>query len=220
MRAADPPAQKEPPPPPFQPTPGAPDFGNLPSGEAGLARVREVMGDCQRCGLCQGRRSLVFGVGDPEADLLICGEGPGEREDREGVPCVGPAGQMLDRMLENVLGLAREQVYILNVVKCRPPGNRTPLPEEIAACAPFLEAQIQAIQPKIILSLGRPATQTLLKTGRGIKAMRGQWQRLGDLPVMPTFHPAYLLRQARDKRLTFEDLKAVRQRYDELGGRR
>jgi DNA polymerase len=127
---------------------------------------------------------------------------------------------MLDRMLQHVLGLSREQVYILNVVKCRPPGNRTPLPEEIAACRPFLDAQIRVIRPKVILCLGRPATQTLLRTGRGIKSMRGRWQQLGEIPVMPTFHPAYLLRQPRDKGLTFADLKAVRQRYDQLGGRR
>ncbi len=198
----------------------APDFGVVPPGAKGLAHVQEVLGDCTRCGLCKSRRTLVFGVGDPDADLLICGEGPGANEDRQGVPFVGPAGQMLDKMLEHVLGLEREQVYILNVVKCRPPGNRTPLPEEIAACRPFLDAQIAAIQPKVILSLGRPATQTLLKTGRGIKSMRGTWQRLGDVPVMPTFHPAYLLRQAQDKRLTFQDLKELRQRYDALGGRR
>jgi len=179
-----------------------------------------VLGDCERCGLCRSRRTIVFGVGDPDADLVICGEGPGAQEDRQGVPFVGPAGQMLYKMLEHVLGLQRDQVYIVNVVKCRPPGNRTPLPEEIAACRPFLDAQLEAVRPKVILSLGRPATQTLLRTGRGIKSLRGKWQQLGDVPVMPTFHPAYLLRQAQDKRLTFSDLKSLRDRYDALGGRR
>jgi DNA polymerase len=179
-----------------------------------------VLGDCQRCGLCHKRRTLVFGAGNPAADLLICGEGPGAQEDRQGVPLVGPAGQMLDKMLEHVLELSREQVYIVNVVKCMPPGNRPPLPEEIAACRPFLEAQIQAVRPKVILSLGHSATQTLLRTGRGIKSLRGTWQSLGEVPVMPTFDPAYLLRQDQDKRHTFADLKALRQRYDQLGGRR
>ena len=189
-------------------------------GPEGMAAIREILGDCGRCALCRARKNVVFGVGDPEADLLICGEGPGAREDALGEPFVGPAGQMLDRMLEHVLGLARTEVYIVNVVKCRPPGNRTPLPEEIAACRPFLDAQIAAVRPKVILSLGRPATQTLLRTGRGIKSLRGRWQLLDGVPVMPTFHPAYLLRQAQDKRLTFQDLKDLRERYDELGGRR
>lgn len=197
-----------------------PDLSGLPAGQAGLGRVQEILGDCERCGLCRSRRTIVFGSGDPTADLVIVGEGPGAQEDRQGVPFVGPAGQMLDKMLQHVLGLSREQVYILNVVKCRPPGNRTPLPEEIAACRPFLDAQLLAVRPKVILALGRPATQTLLRTGRGIKSLRGTWQSLGDTPVMPTFHPAYLLRQDEDKRLTFADLKALRQRYDALGGRR
>jgi uracil-DNA glycosylase len=197
-----------------------PDFGELLPGAAGLTAIQEVLGDCQRCGLCRARRTIVFGVGDPDADLVVCGEGPGPLDDRQGVPFVGPAGQMLDKMLQHVLGLKREQVYLVNVVKCRPPDNRAPLPEEIAACRPFLDAQLQVLRPKVILSLGRPATQTLLRTGRGIKSLRGIWQQLGDVPVMPTFHPAYLLRQDQDKRLTFADLKAVRLRYDELGGRR
>ena len=163
----------------------------------------------------------MFGIGDPSADLVIVGEGPGAKEDEQGVPFIGPAGQMLDRMLQHVLGLRREQVYILNVVKCRPPRNRTPQPDEIAACRPFLIKQLEAIEPRVVLAMGRPATQTLLDTQRGIKAMRGRWQLWrGATPLMPTFHPAYLLRQPQDKRLTFEDLKAVRVRYDELGGHR
>jgi len=216
----DPGPKRAPAPPARGGRPESPDFGELAPGASGLTAIQRVLGDCQRCGLCRARRTIVFGVGDPDADLVICGEGPGAQEDRQGVPFVGPAGQMLDKMLQHVLGLKREQVYIVNVVKCRPPGNRTPLPEEIAACRPFLDAQLQVLRPKVILSLGRPATQTLLRTGRGIKSLRGKWQQLGDVPVMPTFHPAYLLRQAQDKRLTFADLKALRVRYDALGGRR
>jgi DNA polymerase len=127
---------------------------------------------------------------------------------------------MLEDMLEHVLGLHRDQVYITNVVKCRPPSNRTPLPEEIDTCRTFLEQQVQAVSPKVILSLGRPATQTLLGTSRGIKSLRGKWSAFQGIPLLPTFHPAYLLRQAQDKHLVFGDLKALRKRYDDLGGLR
>ena len=221
-------APRRPPAPPASPRPPTADhtdawaaLGQSEPQRNDLTAVRQALGDCKRCRLCESRSRIVFGVGDPHADLVVVGEGPGANEDREGVPFVGPAGQMLDRMLVHVLGLKREQVYILNVVKCRPPRNRTPQPDEIAACRPFLLQQLEAIQPKVILAMGRPATQTLMETQRGIKAMRGRWQRYrGGTPLMPTFHPAYLLRQPQDKRLTFEDLKAVRLRYDELGGRR
>ncbi len=185
-----------------------------------LLAVRRRLGECQRCRLSQGRDQLVFGMGAPDADLLILGEGPGEREDQAGLPFVGPAGEMLDKMLQHVLGLSRSQVYILNVVKCRPPGNRDPRPDEISACRPVYEAQIAAIQPKLILTLGSPAVKTLLATSTGITRLRGSWQRWRDIPVMPTFHPAYLLRKPEDKRFTFNDLKILRVRYDELGGRR
>jgi DNA polymerase len=151
---------------------------------------------------------------------MIVGEAPGGQEDRVGLPFVGPAGRMLEDMLEHVLGLHRDQVYITNVVKCRPPSNRTPLPEEIDTCKSFLGQQVQAVAPKVILALGRPATQTLLDTPRGIKSLRGTWGSFQGIPVLPTFHPAYLLRQAQDKRLVFEDLKALRKRYDDLGGLR
>ncbi len=185
-----------------------------------LSRVQRDLGDCQRCGLARGRKKIVFGVGSPEADLVVVGEAPGYHEDQQGEPFVGPAGQMLDRMLENVLGLPRDQVYILNVVKCRPPKNRNPLPDEVDACRPFLEAQLDAIRPKVMLVLGSVAFRTLFDTDRGIKANRGRWRDYRDIPTLPTFHPAYLLRQPQDKRLTFEDLKALRRRYDDLGGRR
>lgn len=196
------------------------------SGAAAMRGVREDLGDCRRCGLCRGRRNIVFGVGDPSADLVVIGEGPGEQEDLRGEPFVGPAGQMLDKMLENVLGLPRNKVYILNVVKCRPPGNRDPKPEEVAACRPFMDAQIRALQPKVGLVLGSVAFKTLFQTNQGIMRNRGRWKPWNDpaselsFPVMPTFHPAYLLRTPAEKRKTFEDLKELRARYDGLSGRR
>lgn len=189
-------------------------------GSAALQQIRGDLGDCRRCGLCEGRNQIVFGVGDPEADLMVIGEGPGQEEDLSGEPFVGPAGQMLDRMLSNVLGLQRSQVYIANIVKCRPPGNRNPEPDEIAACKPFLERQIAAIQPRLILVLGSVAFKALFEVEVGIKASRGRWREWRGIPVMPTFHPAYLLRSPDEKKWTFEDLKVVRGRYDELGGRR
>jgi DNA polymerase len=189
------------------------------SGAETTHQVREALGACTRCGLARTRTHLVFGVGDPQADLLILGEAPGFHEDQRGEPFVGEAGQMLDRMLLGVLGLERSEVYICNVVKCRPPDNRDPAPEEIAACSPFLRRQILAVRPKVILIVGRVAMEALLGL-TGIKRHRGQWQSWEGIPVLPTFHPAYLLRQADDKRLAFEDLKALSRRYDAVGGRR
>lgn len=185
-----------------------------------LARIRTDLGDCRRCGLCQNRRHIVFGTGAENADLIVIGEAPGYHEDQQGEPFVGPAGQMLDRMLENVLGLKRSEVYIANVVKCRPPKNRNPLPDEVAACRPFLEAQFRAVQPKLALVLGSVALKTIFDTNVGIMRSRGIWREWQGVPVMPTLHPAYLLRNAADKRLTFQDLKVVRARYDSEGGRR
>lgn len=187
---------------------------------ARLAKVREDLGDCRRCNLAKGRKQIVFGVGSPEADLVVVGEAPGFHEDQQGEPFVGPAGQMLDRMLDNVLELSRSQVYILNVVKCRPPKNRNPLPDEVSACHPFLMGQIEAIRPRVLLVLGSVAFRAVFDTPQGITRGRGRWRDLAGIPAMATFHPAYLLRNPNDKRLTFEDLKAVRRRYDELGGRR
>lgn len=191
-----------------------------PNAHAELERVRAELGVCTRCALHKGRNQIVFGVGDPDADLVVVGEAPGGEEDRRGEPFVGPAGQMLDKMLENVIGLPREAVYILNVVKCRPPRNRDPKPEEVAACRPFLNGQLQVLQPKVMLVLGAVALRTLWGISAGIRRNRGTWRVYEGTPVMPTFHPAYLLRTPGDKRLTFEDLKALRRRYDELGGRR
>ncbi len=190
------------------------------TGADGLAAVRADLGDCQRCGLCEGRKNIVFGVGTAEADLVIVGEGPGHDEDLTGEPFVGAAGQMLDKMLEKVLGLQRSQVYILNVVKCRPPGNRNPTPDEMAACMPFMERQLLASRPKLVLVLGSVALKALLGTTAGIMKSRGMWHEWSGIPVMPTFHPAYLLRNPDDKRKTMDDLLQLRARYDQMGGRR
>lgn len=190
------------------------------TGEAGLKRVRADLGDCRRCKLCTDRTHIVFGVGSGGADLMVIGEAPGFHEDRQGEPFVGKAGQMLDRMLENVIGLERSETYITNIVKCRPPGNRNPLPDEVDACRPFLDRQIRAIEPKVMLVLGTVAFKTLFETRQGIMRNRGIWKEYDGVPVMPTLHPAYLLRNPSGKRQVFEDLKALRARYDELDGRR
>lgn len=181
-----------------------------------LDTVRQDLGDCRRCRLCEGRTNIVFGVGSATARLMVIGEGPGFNEDRLGEPFVGAAGQMLDRMLENVLGQSRQTAYIANVVKCRPPNNRNPEPDEVAACLPFLQRQIASIAPQVILVLGGVAYKSLMNTRAGITRSRGRWHDLGGIPVMPTFHPAYLLRRPEDKRMTFEDLKVVRARLDAL----
>lgn len=185
-----------------------------------LAEVRTELGDCRRCGLCRGRRNIVFGVGAEKTPLMVIGEGPGANEDRRGEPFVGKAGQMLDRMLENVIGLPRSQVYITNVVKCRPPENRNPSPEEIARCRPFLLSQLRVVQPKVVLVLGSVACRAVFETQAGVTRLRGQWRSLrfpgGEARAMPTFHPAYLLRQPDEKRKTFADLKAVKEALAEL----
>ena len=197
----------------------APSHHDDDPGAGGLARIAAELDGCTRCGLCEGRRTVVFGVGDPDADLLIIGEGPGEQEDARGEPFVGPAGQMLDRMLSAVLGLRRDQVYIANVVKCRPPDNRNPTDVEVATCLPFLRRQVAAVQPRLIVLLGDVALQAM--TGRaGIFRARGQETVVLGVPAIPMFHPTYLLRRPEDKRLAFEDLKRIRARYDALGGRR
>jgi DNA polymerase len=195
------------------------------TGAGGMEAVRLALGDCRRCPLCERRRSIVFGVGDPNADLVVIGEGPGEQEDRRGEPFVGPAGEMLDKMLVHVLGLSRAEVYITNVVKCRPPGNRNPKPPELAACRPFLDDQLAALRPKLGLVLGSVALKALFSTSDGIMRARGRWRDWEGpdgqvIPMLPTFHPAYLLRQPGEKRKTFDDLKELRRRYDAEGGAR
>lgn len=178
-----------------------------------LSELQQMVGPCTRCGLCAGRENLVFGAGDARARLMVVGEGPGQQEDQQGLPFVGKSGQMLERMLVNVLGLAREQVYITNVVKCRPPDNRNPDPAEIAKCAPILRAQMRIIRPKVVLALGSVAARAVFDTQLGVTRLRGQWRTLsfegGQAAAMATFHPAYLLRRPEDKGLTFQDLKAV-----------
>jgi DNA polymerase len=182
-----------------------------------LVAIREDLGDCRRCKLCEARTNIVFGVGSPEARLMFVGEGPGADEDAKGEPFVGRAGQKLNEMIK-AIGLTREEVFIANVVKCRPPGNRDPEPDEVATCSPFLFRQIEAVRPRVIVALGSPAAKTLLGTKTGITSLRGRWGAFRGVPVMPTFHPAYLLRAytTENRRLVFEDLKAARARIDEV----
>jgi DNA polymerase len=178
------------------------------SPAARLEAIRADIGDCTRCKLHTGRTNIVFGVGDPGARLMFVGEGPGADEDLEGEPFVGRAGQLLTQIIK-AMGLERGDVYIANVVKCRPPGNRNPEPDEIATCSPFLEAQIDAIRPVVIVALGKFAAQTLLATETPISRLRGQFHARRGVDVMPTFHPSYLLRNPSAKREVWEDMKMV-----------
>lgn len=182
-----------------------------------LEEVRQELGDCQRCKLGQTRKHLVFGTGNPRARLMFIGEGPGADEDRQGEPFVGAAGQLLNRILAK-MGLSREEVYIANVVKCRPPGNRNPEAEEMAACLPFLLKQIQAIRPRIIVTLGAIATHALLETKAPLNRLRGVWQQWRGIRVMPTFHPSYLLRVPQERIKTWEDMQKVLVVYRESAG--
>ncbi len=185
-----------------------------------LEQVREALGECTRCRLCEGRNRIVFGDGNPQADLLFVGEGPGADEDRQGLPFVGRAGELLTSMIEKGLGISRRDVYICNIVKCRPPGNRTPLADEVAACRPFLDGQIAAVAPKVIVALGKPATSLLLGRDVPITRVRGRWHEYRGIPLMPTYHPAFVLRQytVENRRLVWEDLKAALARSREFGG--
>jgi len=176
-----------------------------------LDQVREELGDCRRCKLSRSRTHIVFGTGDPRARLLFIGEGPGEEEDRQGLPFVGAAGQLLNKMLAK-MGISRGEVYIANVVKCRPPGNREPESDETTQCLPFLLKQIQAIRPRVIVTLGRVATQAVLDTQTPLTRLRGKFQRWGQIQVMPTFHPSYLLRFPRERHKTWEDMQQVMER--------
>ena len=173
-----------------------------------LQEIRDRIGDCQRCKLHKNRTHLVFGIGNPMADLVFIGEAPGEDEDLQGEPFVGKAGQLLNKMIQ-AMGFKREQVYIANIVKCRPPNNRNPEPDEIASCEPFLMDQLGAIRPSVVCTLGNFASQTLLRTRVKISQLRGQFHDYQGVKVMPTFHPAYLLRNPQDKRLVWEDLQKV-----------
>lgn len=184
------------------------------AGRRTLADVRAELGDCRRCGLCEGRRTIVFGDGNPDADILFIGEGPGEQEDRTGLPFVGRAGELLTQMIEKGMGIARRDVYICNIVKCRPPGNRNPLPPEVSACRPFLDGQIEAVAPKVIVTLGKPAASLLLDREISITRLRGTWQSYRGIPLMPTLHPAFVLRQytPENRRAVWEDLKSALER--------
>jgi DNA polymerase len=176
-----------------------------------LARMAKEVAECKRCRLCEGRQQTVFGVGAPTARLVVVGEAPGAEEDARGEPFVGRAGQLLDRML-GAIGLSRSagDVYICNVLKCRPPGNRDPHLDEVGACRAWLDEQLRILAPEVVLALGAPAARTLLATHRGISSLRGRFLRSpAGWRVMPTWHPAYLLRQPSAKREAWEDLKKV-----------
>ncbi len=192
-----------------------------PEREAALKSLRELIGDCRRCKLSQGRTNIVLGEGAVNARIMFIGEGPGKEEDLQGRPFVGDAGQLLTRLIEK-MGFKREEVYIANIVKCRPPMNRDPQEDEIAMCFPFLEKQIEIIAPRVIVSLGKIAAYVLLGisgpiTKFSITRIRGNFSEYKGIPVMPTFHPAYLLRNPRDKWLTWEDAQAVLKKIESSG---
>lgn len=192
-------------------------FATATEGSETLDDIRKDLGDCRRCKLWKTRTNLVFGEGNPRAQLMFVGEAPGADEDASGRPFVGRAGQLLTKMIE-AIGMKREDVYIANVIKSRPPENRNPEKDELEACSPFVLRQIAAIHPRLIVTLGNPATQELLATRTGISRLRGEFQdypHLPDIKVLPTFHPAYLLRSPDKKRDAWEDLKRVRAFLDE-----
>ncbi|MGD9302529.1 MAG: uracil-DNA glycosylase [Desulfobacterales bacterium] len=177
-----------------------------------LEDIKLDLGDCQRCRLAHKRNRIVFGAGHPQAKLVFVGEGPGFEEDQQGLPFVGPAGQLLTRIIE-AIQLSREQVYICNVIKCRPPGNRNPTPDEIKACFSFLERQLAAIKPDFIVALGTFAAQTLLGTNTPISKLRKRFHEYNGIKVLPTYHPAYLLRNPDKKRQVWEDMKMLMKEY-------
>src|SRR5262245_39942048 len=180
-----------------------------------LAAIRADLGDCTRCKLHgMGRTQIVFGVGSPEADLMFVGEAPGADEDIQGFPFVGRAGQLLTDIIEKGLRIPRADVYIANVIKCRPPGNRNPEPDEVNTCEPFLFRQIEVVKPKVIVALGKFAAQTLLRTLDPISRLRGRVYDFRGAKLIPTFHPAYLLRNPSSKRDVWEDMKVVRKLLD------
>ena len=174
-----------------------------------LEEIRADLGDCQRCKLAGGRKTIVFGQGNPHAQVVFVGEGPGADEDEQGLPFVGRAGQLLNRMLQMV-GIKREDVYICNVVKCRPPGNRTPERDEVEACSPFLYRQIEAIRPRLVCCLGAPAVKTVLGLKEGILKLRGRFYEFGNAKALATVHPAYVLRNPREEKILREDFEKIR----------
>lgn len=217
------------------PLAGAPVAGPAPAPAPGLApapapapaatdswqALRAEVASCRLCGLCEARTQTVFGVGDTAARWLVIGEAPGEQEDLAGEPFVGPAGQLLDKMLL-AIDLPRSSVFIANILKCRPPGNRDPRPEEVTQCLPYLTRQIRLIEPTLILCVGRIAAQTLLQTDTPLGRLRGRVHAFGPLqtPVIVTYHPSYLLRTPGEKRQAWQDLKFARQTFDQLSATR
>ncbi len=207
---------RDPPPLPDAPAKATPPAGPAagPGDCASLAELERFLEGCTRCDLARKRNRIVFGEGDPHARLMFVGEAPGKDEDRTGRPFVGQAGKLLDGMIE-ALGLRRGEVYIANVVKCRPPGNRDPKEAEKAACAPFLDRQIELIAPRVLVALGKPAAQRLTGSTGPIGSLRGRWLTYRGIPLLATYHPAYLLRNPKGKRAVWEDLKLVKRRLEE-----
>lgn len=189
--------------------PAAGLFDGPPPEREELEEIRADLGDCRRCKLAPGRTNIVFGAGNPRAELMFVGEAPGADEDRQGLPFVGLAGRLLTKIIE-AIDMRREDVYICNILKCRPPGNRNPESEEIAACSPFLFRQIASVEPKVICALGTFGAQTLLRTREPISRLRGHFIDFRGAKFMATFHPAYLLRNPQEKRKVWEDVKKIR----------
>ena len=212
--AAAPPATAAPPAPEPPPAPGP--IASARGGAKALRVVREELGECTRCKLSGGRKQIVFGVGNPEADLVFVGEAPGADEDEQGEPFVGAAGQLLTRMI-TAMGFQRSDVYICNVIKCRPPYNRNPEPDEVAACEPFLKRQLSALRPRMLVALGKFAAQALCRETTPITRLRGNLRSYEGIPVMPTYHPAYLLRTPEAKRQAWQDLQAVLAELAKIG---
>ena len=184
-------------------------FDDVPTGQESLETIRQDLGDCQRCKLAPLRRNIVFGSGNPHAELMFVGEAPGADEDDQGLPFVGRAGQLLTKIIE-AINMKREDVYICNILKCRPPENRNPESDEIASCQPFLFRQIASVKPKVICALGTFGAQTLLSTREPISRLRGQFINFRGSKLMATFHPAYLLRNPNEKRKVWEDVQKIR----------
>ncbi len=187
-----------------------PDLPFDAEAEMTLDAMAAAVDGCQRCKLGSGRTHIVFGVGNADADLVFVGEAPGKNEDEQGIPFVGRAGQMLTRMIENVIEIPRSDVYICNILKCRPPGNRNPEPDEIACCEPYLYKQLEIIQPRLIVALGKFAAQWLLQTQTPIGKLRGKFGRYRGIPTLATYHPAYLLRNPSQKRTVMDDLLRIK----------
>lgn len=217
---------------PLEPSPGAssgassissfsaplisPEGEPLLRGKKTLATIRADLGDCQRCKLAKSRNKIVFGAGAEDASLVFVGEAPGADEDRTGEPFVGRAGQLLDKMIE-AMGWSRGSVYIANLLKCRPPNNRNPEPDEAAACRPFLVSQLEVLAPRIIVALGRPSANALLNVDAPIGSLRNKFHERMGLKIMPTFHPAYLLREPNRKRDAWADLQLVMNELQRIG---